>query len=288
MEEVKELNKLKETGKRDKSNEKMNQNQFFDFITGEEISWQQIIYDLVNTEQLDPWDIDLAVLAEKYIDVIQKIEEADFFVSSKVLLACSLLLKFKADFLANNYIQSLDELLYGKQEQKKYEPVRIEIDDDELPLLVPKTPLPRFRKVTLNELMSALSNAIDTETRRIKKEIKKSQAEKSALIVLPSIDRITLKERTMIIYQTIKNYFQKPEMTRMKYSELALTSEERRASFLPVLHLTTQERLYLEQENHFDEIFMMLKKMEKEMGDISESFQEDINETKEKEGKFDE
>src|SRR3989344_5192652 len=105
MEEVKELNKLKETGKRDKSNEKMNQNQFFDFITGEEISWQQIIYDLVNTEQLDPWDIDLAVLADKYIDVIQKIEEADFFVSSKVLLACSLLLKFKADFLANNYIQ---------------------------------------------------------------------------------------------------------------------------------------------------------------------------------------
>lgn len=271
-----------------KKEEKMNQEQFFDFITGEEISWQQIIYDLINTEQLDPWDIDIAILAEKYLEAIQKIEDADFFVSSKVLLACSLLLKFKADFLANRYLQILDEALYGKKEEKRYEQIRIEIDDDELPLLVPKTPLPRFKKVTLTELMSALNNAIETETRRIRKEIKKSQAEKAAMLVLPETNRISLKERTSIIYQSIKNYFSKPESIKMKYSELAIGKEERRAAFLPVLHLTTQEKLFLEQEAHFDEIFLTLKKMENEMKDINKEMKNEFEGLENLEGEFDE
>ena len=65
--------------------DKINQNQFYDIITKEELSWQSIIYDLIKTEQLDPWDIDLGILAERYIQVIQELEEEDFFVSSKVL-----------------------------------------------------------------------------------------------------------------------------------------------------------------------------------------------------------
>ena len=70
----------------------------------------------------------------------------------------------------NEYIQSLDEILYGKKEDKKYELERIEIDEDELPILVPRTPIPRHKKVTLKELLSALNKAMSTEGRRIKKE----------------------------------------------------------------------------------------------------------------------
>ena len=46
-----------------KSDDKIDQDQFFDLITSEELSWQAIIYDLIKTEQLDPWDIDLGTLA---------------------------------------------------------------------------------------------------------------------------------------------------------------------------------------------------------------------------------
>ena len=141
---------------------KINQNQFFDLITSEELSWQAIIYDLIRTEQLDPWDINLEVLADKYVLIIQQIEEANFFISSKVLLAYSLLLRLKSEILKNQYIQSLDEILYGEKEEKKYELGRIEIDEDELPILVPRTPIPRHKKVTLKELMSALNKAINT------------------------------------------------------------------------------------------------------------------------------
>jgi segregation and condensation protein A len=258
----------------DKNNQ-INQSQLFDLITSDELSWQAIIYDLVKTEQLDPWNIDLGILADKYISIIQEIEEANFFISSKVLFACSLLLRLKSEILVNEHIQSLNELLYGKREEKTYEYERIEIDEDELPILVPKTPLPRSKKVTLNELMSALNQAIETENRRIKKEIKKTQAEKSSQIVLPKINRISLRDRIKVLYDSIKKHLNHPEKIKMSYSELAPTREEKISSFLPVLHLTHQERLYINQEAHFDEIWMMLDKIEEVE---EESIEEEISE----------
>ena len=68
------------------------QDQIHDLLFNREIGWQDIIYDLINTEQLDPWNIDIIILSDKYLEKIKEIEEEDFFVSSKVLLAASLLL----------------------------------------------------------------------------------------------------------------------------------------------------------------------------------------------------
>ena len=46
---------------------------------------------------------------------MQKLEEADFFISSKVLLAACLLLRIKSEILLNQYIKSIDEILFGKK-----------------------------------------------------------------------------------------------------------------------------------------------------------------------------
>ena len=71
------------------------QEQIHDLLFNREIGWQEIIYDLINTEQLNPWDINIIILTDKYLVKIQQLEEADFFVSSKVLLAASLLIENK-------------------------------------------------------------------------------------------------------------------------------------------------------------------------------------------------
>jgi segregation and condensation protein A len=248
--------------------DRINQSQFFDLITGEELSWQAIIYDLIKTEQLDPWDIDIGVLAEKYVEIIQELEEENFFVSSKVLLACSLLLRLKSDILLNRYIQSLDEALYGQKEEKRYELERLEIDENELPILVPRTPMARHRKVTLKELMGALNQAIDTENRRIRKEVKGRQAEKSALVVLPKSTHIPLKKRIKDILSIIKKNIGDMEKDHVKFSKLAPSKNEMLASFLPILHLSNDKHLYLRQEAHFDEIYMTLKMMGKELEEL--------------------
>lgn len=235
---------------------KIGNEHLYNLLVNQEVSWQAIIYDLMNTGQLDPWDINLAVLANKYLAKIKELEEANFLISSKVMLAASILLRIKSEILLNEYIQSLDDILFGKKPvQKKYE--RIEIDMNEVPVLYPKTPMPRLRKVSLQELMNALNKAMSTETRRIKKEIIEKQAMKQAEIVLPR-SRINIKDRIRKLYSQILTAF-KRKQSRIPYSELVGPSkEERIACFLPVLHLDNQQKVWLEQEKHFDEIYVWL------------------------------
>ena len=108
----------------------VNQEQVHDILFSREIGWQEIIYDLINTEQLDPWDVDIVILSNKFFEKIQEYEELDYFVSSKVLLAASLLLRIKSEFLLNKYIINIDDILFGKKEQKKTEFERIELEEE--------------------------------------------------------------------------------------------------------------------------------------------------------------
>jgi len=248
---------------------KINQNQFFDLITGEELSWQSIIYDLIKTEQLDPWDINLGILAERYVEIIQQLEETDFFISSKVLLACSLLLRLKSEILINSYIQDLNDALYGRRDEKRYELERIEIDEDELPILTPRTPMARHKKVTLKELMKALDHAINTENRRIKKEIKGRQAQKSLLTVMPKGTYVPLKVRIKSIFGIVDNHI-KNGNNHMKFSHLAPAKEEKLASFVPLLHLSNDGKIFLRQPVHFEEIHMTLKIHSDELKELEE------------------
>lgn len=249
--------------------DRINQDQFFDLISSEELGWQTILYDLIKTEQLDPWDIDLGTLADKYVETIQQLENANFFISSKILLACSLLLRLKSEILINSYIQDLNDALYGRKDEKKYELERITIDEDELPILVPRTPMARHKKVTLEELMTALNKAINTENRRIKREIKGRQAEKSALTVMPRNNFVPLTVRVKSIFSIIKRHINSNN-SHIKFSHLAQSKEEKLASFVPILHLSNNGEIFLRQQVHFQDIHMTLKIHNDELRELEE------------------
>ncbi len=237
--------------------QKVGQEQIHDLLLSDKLSWQAIIYDLINTEQLDPWDIDIALLAQKFLGRIRELEEANFFISSKVLMATAFLLRIKTEILLNEEIQSLDEILFGKKEEKRYQQERIELEDD-IPQLVARTPLPRFKKVTLHELLAALGKAIKTENRRIQRVVIVKQQEFEATALLPK-KRINIHERIREVYAQLKKIFAKKE-TKLAFSELAGTSiEERVATFIPLLHLDNQHKIWLKQEGHFTEIWILLK-----------------------------
>jgi segregation and condensation protein A len=239
----------------------VNQEQIHDILFSREIDWQEIIYDLINTEQLDPWDVNIVVLTDKFLEKIEKYEELDFFVSSKVLLAASLLLRIKSEFLLSHYVKSIDEILFGKIEKKKTEFERIELDED-IPLLVPKTPIPRFRKVSLKELIESLNKAIITENRRIKKEILNKNALRESGISLPK-RKFNIQDKLNEIHNKVINFFSlNKEHKKISYSHLVgEDKEEKIASFFPLLQLDNNKRVWLEQEKHFDEIHVWLKEV---------------------------
>ncbi len=234
------------------------QEQIHDILFNKEIGWQEIIYDLINTEQLDPWDINIIILADKYLDKIREIEEADFFVSSKVLLAASLLLRIKSEILLNKYIKSIDEILFGKKESIKQQFERIELDD-EIPDLIPRSPLPRLRKVSLKELIESLNKAIVTENRRIKKEIIHKNALRESSFSLPK-RRFSIKNKIKEIYRKLTDRFKGDKEKKIAYTEFVNNNrEERITSFLPLLYLEDQKKIWLEQKFPFEEIQIWLR-----------------------------
>ncbi|MEK6908822.1 MAG: segregation/condensation protein A [Nanoarchaeota archaeon] len=242
--------------------EKVGQDQIHDLLFDNRLSWQTIIYDLINSEQLDPWDINLSILANKYILKVRELEEANFFVSSKVLLAASLLLRLKSEILLSKDLQSLDDILYGKKEEKTYTQERIELDED-IPELIPRTPLPRHKKVSLQELILALSKAMNTESRREKKALILKQHEIDAYLPIPK-KLFNLQDKIKGIYSKLKNIFSKSD-ERVAFSELSsLDPEERLLTFVSLLHLDNQQKVWLEQEGHFEEIWILLKEIYEE------------------------
>jgi len=234
------------------------QEQIHDLLFSKELGWQEIIYDLINTEQLNPWDIDITLLANKYLEKIQKLEEQSFFISSKVLLAAALLLRIKSEILLNEYIKSIDEILFGKKEKEITRvQERIELED-EIPELVPRSPIPRFKKVTLRELVESLNKAIITENRRIKKVIiEKNIIRESSLAIRKK--RFSIKDQIKEIYEKVLEGLQEKE--KIHFEKLVgKTKEEKITAFNSLLHLENQNKIWIHQDEHFGDIHIWLKK----------------------------
>jgi len=268
------------------------QEQIHDLLFNRELGWQEIIYDLINTEQLDPWDIDIIILTDKYLIKIREMEEADFFVSSKVLLAASLLLRIKSEILLNQYIKSIDEILFGKKDSVKTTLERIELDE-EIPELIPRSPMPRFKKVTLKELMESLNKAISTENRRIKKEITIKNALRESSFSLPR-QRFSIKDKIMSVYRNLTFLYKERKEGRITYAEFVKESkEEKLFSFLPLLYLEDQRKIWLDQKIPFDDIHIWLREeylknnpdpfadLRKELEEFDKNFKEEEEELEE-------
>ena len=108
--------------------------------------------------------------------------------------------------------------------------------------------------------MDALDVAIKTEGRRIQKEIDKKQAERMSHVDIPKFRRINIKERIRQFYAKILTGFKnKKGDLKLPYSHFTgNTKEEKIACFLPLLYLSNNSRIWLEQEKHYDEIWLYL------------------------------
>jgi chromatin segregation and condensation protein Rec8/ScpA/Scc1 (kleisin family) len=70
-----------------------------------------------------------------------------------------------------------------------------------------------------------------------------------------------LQDKIKGIYSRLKEIFSKRD-EKVAFSELtSMDSEERLLTFVSLLHLDNQQKVWLEQEGHFEEIWILLKEM---------------------------
>ncbi|MBW3004133.1 segregation/condensation protein A [Candidatus Woesearchaeota archaeon] len=239
------------------------QDEIFNMLMKEDdITWQGILTELVKSEKMDPWDIDVSVLTKKYIDMLRKLKELDLKVSGKVILCAAILLKMKSTKLMGADLQRLDELFAGSEEDE------FDLDDDYDPYeyarriveggdirLIPRTPQPRKRKVSIYDLMEALQKAMEVKRRRVMRN-----APEELEIRIPE-KKLDISQVIREVMGRIKLWFFKNKQ-KLKFSQLVPgeTKEDKIYTFIPLLHLTTQRKIDISQQEHFGEIEIELLK----------------------------
>ena len=223
----------------------------------DEITWQTILQDLVKSGEMDAWDIDISKLAHRYIDIIKKLQESNLFISGKVLLASAILLRIKSEKLITEGIGGLDNLMFPPADMEDLDQFlgsrRITLDVE--PRLTIKTPQSRKKRVTMNDLIDALEKALEVNERRLLRIAERNSIPESLFIPEKPID---ITKIIKDLYSKIVLVFSKKD--KLYFLELVGSDrkEDKIATFIPLLHLSNQEKIDLEQEVHFGEIEIKL------------------------------
>lgn len=227
----------------------------------DEITWQSMIYELVKTEQMNPWDIDIKVLAQRFLEMVKSLKQLDFRISGKIILAAALLLRIKSHRLVESDLNQLNRLISQSEETEDdfYDEIdtyaeRTDIDDDKFKL-IPRTPQPRKRKVSVFDLVDALQKALEVKRRRVR------FAPADVKVEIPEKTR-DISEIIKEVYGQIKDYFIKEKQKKLTFSHLVPSKDKNDVvyTFIPLLHLDSQRKIDLFQDRHLSEIEIYLQK----------------------------
>ena len=221
----------------------------------EEVSWRTILYDLVRTEQMDPWDINITLLTQEYIKVIKKMQEHDLRISGKILLAAAILLKMKSTHLIDNDLNNLDKLLNQTEdaEEELLNLMETNPPSKEKFQLIPRHPQPRNRKVSIHDLVEALQQALASKRRILARD-------KPVHFQMPKT-KVDIVAIIRDIYYKIAYYADKEE--KLTFSRLLPPNAGKREkvyTFVPILHLENEQKISTKQAQPFGEIQVLLTK----------------------------
>jgi len=223
----------------------MYEDKLLQLILSDELTWEGLIREIVKKEGMNPWEIDIALLSSKYIEVLKELRKIDFRLSGKFLLAAAILLKFKSEFLFSEEVpKELRELVLSSIDLNfLFEKQEIEI--------LPKIPPIRKRSATIDELINALKKAMEVEKRRLeRKSIEKNTVRR--------VVEINIRKMGHELYNNICYFFEKLGRNEIKFSELTPSKERRDIiwTFLPLLFIANRGLVNLRQEEEFGEIYI--------------------------------
>ncbi|NUN11979.1 segregation/condensation protein A [Candidatus Micrarchaeota archaeon] len=200
-------------------------------------TWREFLLDLIEKEEMDPWDIDLVQVSDAYLKKVRDLQSLDLRIPANVILASALLLRLKSDALS--FEEPVEEEFFEE---------RILINED-LPQLVLKPNRPRSRRVTLDELIQAVESVM-REGRRVK--VIRSEQVGSINIELPQKSMSELMQEAFDYSLKLKDadgvLTFSDLYNKMGYSLVA--------ALLPVLHLMQDQKIVLWQAEVFNEIFI--------------------------------
>jgi len=206
--------------------------------------WEKLIYYIVEFENINPYDVDLVKLCDKFLEYINKAKELDFRIPAKVLYIAVFLLKLKVDLLF-------------PQEQEVQEEIREilelpKIDLSNLEISLPAKRLP-ISQITLEELIESLRKVLALKEKKEKRKLLRKKLEES---MKDYFEEINMEEIVNSVYSKISELLKEKE--KIVFDELIERKDFRDLyyKFISVLHLELQRKIRTYQRDHFEKIFI--------------------------------
>lgn len=232
------------------------------------ISWQSLIYEIVKKEGMDPWDIDISTLAKRFLEISSKMKSFDFYLSGKIVLSASILLKYKAENLAESDFDIFQEEENFSEGMDFLEEPFDDFQDTVVPLdeikknqkMKLKTPLRVNRKVSLFDLVNTLDRAMKVYKRKVVRHKKTKKAKKVDKRLQSIVDN-KYPEMSFLLDQVYHKIQNMPE-DNVKFSKLVGSEDKMDTiyTFIPLLQMRNNDVVDLHQKTHFTDFDVEVKK----------------------------
>ncbi|MGC8496143.1 MAG: segregation/condensation protein A [Candidatus Micrarchaeia archaeon] len=207
-------------------------------------TWRELLVELVQKNKLDPWDIDISEVVDHYVSAVRAMKVLDLHIPANLILAASILLRFKSEMLVVNTAEIEEE--DGQIQEQRVMP--------EVPPLVSKLRFQPGRKITLSELMEAMNEAM---------KIQQSHAQQRTKQQVPlniTINSDDIDAKMDKVYELVKTRVDKANVTTFNSIATEYKTSESIVIdlFVPLLMLMHYGKVELRQDIFFSEIFILL------------------------------
>ncbi len=213
--------------------------------------WEETLDFL--TRDMDPGNIDIAVLADRYREYLAELQDYDLSIPAKAIRVCAALLRMKA--LALDYEEEVEE--EEAENPMDFDAPLDEVFDEEedLPisegpeLEMPVKPRPR-RRMQKSELKDALRDAMEVKQRRERRQEERMEMEEQF-----EFQEETLNDKINSLFSQLKGLVGK-SADKVEFNRLLeeRTNEEKIEKFLHVLHLENDKKVRCIQEEFLGDL----------------------------------
>ena len=233
----------------------------------------EIILELVKTGKIDPWNIDIVDLYDKYMERIKTLKQDNLRSIGKAILFASTLLKIKSDILQGITIDDFNNQPedFFEEDFEDYEQLQIPTNNvvsfDEVLQRRTSVRLNRKRNVTLKDLIRHIQFYEDLE----KKYALQSALNKNAAKVRNYSKLKALDVKNMAAEEYIEELVDKMRQNlaqildheeKIELRELCLLGFKRSSAFIALAFLVREGEYDVEQKEFYGELYAIKTKKE--------------------------
>lgn len=242
-----------------------------------EVDAIEILVDLARQGKIDPWNIDIVDLYDKYMARLAELKIKDLKSVGRALLFTSILLRLKSNAIDGLTLDDLegqeDEFAFDDGFEPDYEPEQMQLPSsnvisfDEVLQRRTSVRLNRNRNVTLKDLIrhlefyeqlekkQVLKNAIERQKRRVRDYSKLKAKDILNLAHDEYIETVVEKMR-----QNLNKILEREEKIELR--ELTLLGFDRSSAYIAVLFLVVKDNFEIIQEEFYGKLYVTRAKQD--------------------------